>query len=353
MKAMVLEEFGTPLRLEEIETPAPGPDEALVQVVACGIDGTDLKLLDGFGYTPELPFIMGHEPAGVVAAVGDRVADFRPGDRVITYNFLTCGRCPFCLTHREQLCSNLAGIVGVRGRHGGYGEYFTVPARQLVAVPGQVHWLDAATCCDAGITAYHAVGRSRLRLGETIVVLGIGGVGSVITQLATAAGARALAVDRLDVKLERARRMGADVAFNANEVDIAAAVRELTDGLGADCVIDVVGSEETLTRGVAALRHGGRLVVVGYTPELYKLSGKWVAQNELEIIGSRCGRKQDLIDTLGLFAQGRIRSIVTDLYPLEEANEALAALRAGQVLGRAVLLTLAGQQIATEDWQSE
>jgi (R,R)-butanediol dehydrogenase/meso-butanediol dehydrogenase/diacetyl reductase len=138
--------------------------------------------------------------------------------------------------------------------------------------------------------------------------------------------------------------MGADEVLDSSKVDIPEAVRGLTDGLGADCVIDVVGNKETMTLGVDSLRHGGRLVIVGYTPDLYPLSGKQFAQNELEIIGSRCGRKQDLINTVRLVAEGKIESIVTDLFPMEEANEALAFLRESKVLGRAVLLTPAGRQ---------
>ena len=344
MKAAVLKEIGKPLQLEEVETPGPGPGEVLVQVMACGIDGTDLKLMDGFGYVPELPFIMGHEPAGIVAQVGDRVNDFQVGDRVVTYNFFTCGRCLLCRTHREQLCADMAGILGVRGKPGGYAEYFCMPAAQLVRVPEHVPWPDAAVCCDAGITAFHAVERARVRLGETVVIVGVGGVGSVAIQLAGAAGARVLAVDRLPVKLERARAMGADAALDSTQVDVTEAIGELTKGLGADCVIDVVGNEETMTYGVDSLRHGGRLVIVGYTPEHYALSGRQLAQNELEIIGSRCGRLQDLIDTVQLVAAGKIQSIVTDQYPLTEANQALASLRAGEVSGRGVLLTPAGQQ---------
>ena len=128
------------------------------------------------------------------------------------------------------------------------------------------------------------------------------------------------------------------------ETDVETEVRELTDGLGADCVIDVVGNEETLTYGVNTLRHGGRLLVVGYTPEIYGLSGRQIAQNELMLIGSRCGRLQDLASAVQLVAEGRIKSIVTDLYPLEKINDALDDLRANKVLGRAVLLTPAGRK---------
>ena len=135
MKAALLRAFGTPLSCEEVDTPVPGPEDVLIQVMACGTDGTDLKLLEGFGYRPELPFIMGHEPSGVIAEVGEAVVDFRAGDRVITYNFFHCGRCLNCRRGREQICPHLDRIVGVRGAAGGYADYLCVPARQAVAIP--------------------------------------------------------------------------------------------------------------------------------------------------------------------------------------------------------------------------
>ena len=115
MKAALLHEFGKPLRIERVPQPQPGAGEVLVRARACGIDGTDLKLLDGFGYVPELPFVMGHEIAGEVASVGAGVSDFAPGDRVAVYNFLTCGTCRYCRSFRDQLCLNMGGIVGVLG----------------------------------------------------------------------------------------------------------------------------------------------------------------------------------------------------------------------------------------------
>jgi propanol-preferring alcohol dehydrogenase len=335
---MVLTGFGQPLELRDVPTPVPGPDDVLVHVMACGIDGTDLKLLDGFGYQPELPFIMGHEPAGVVWRVGERVADFRPGDRVITYNFLFCGQCLPCRTFREQICPNMAGVIGVRGWPGGYAEYLKVPARQLVRVPAGVSWEDAAICCDAGVTSLHAVDRARVRFGETVVVVGSGGIGLTVIQFAKLAGARVVAVVRSGRRAARAREVGADAVINSGEEAVAPAIRRLTEGMGADCVIDCVGNQETMAYSFDSLRNGGRLSIVGYTPEEYPLNGRRLAQNEIEIIGTRCGRRQDLIDTVRLVSDGKLTSIVEERFPLREANEALAYLRAGKSLGRVVLV---------------
>jgi len=344
MKAAVLYELGKPLRWMDVPTPIPTPDQALVQVMACGIDGTDLKILEGFGYTPQLPAIIGHEIAGIVSQVGERVTRFKPGERVVIYNFVNCGSCPLCLLGRDQICANLKGVMGAKGLPGGYSEYVSVQENQLVALPENVPWPDAATCCDAGLTTVHALDRARLKLGESVLVIGTGGVGSVTLQLANAMGAFVIGVNRTAKRQQWAYANGADVVLNSGEVDIPSAVLELTHGLGVDCVLDVVGNRETISCGVASLRHGGRLVIVGYTPETYPVEGKYFAQNELELIGTRAGSKQDLIRTVQLMANGTIKSVVTDTFPMEEANEALKHLSAGQSHGRIIMLSPAGQQ---------
>jgi D-arabinose 1-dehydrogenase-like Zn-dependent alcohol dehydrogenase len=332
MKAAV-EETGAPLH--QAVTIAPGPDDAVIAVRACGIDGTDLKLLDGFGYTPDLPFIMGHEVAGVVESVGARVDTTRPGDRVVVYNFLIPPESPWYRGEREQLATDMLGVVGVKGHSGGYAEKLRVAARQLVAIPEGVGWRDAAVHCDAGLTAWHAVGRSHLAAGETVLVIGVGGVGSFAVQFARLAGARVVAAERTQAKLDWARKLGVDEAILFSE--IAARVRDLSAGHGADCVLDIVGTAETMTAAIDAVAVGGRIVVVGYTPDSFALAGKRLAQNELEVIGSRAGSRQDLAAALALTAARRILSIVTDHAPLDAVNEALAKLARGDVLGRLVL----------------
>ncbi|MCH2117235.1 MAG: zinc-binding dehydrogenase [Pirellulales bacterium] len=337
MKAAVLKEFGQPLAIEEVPQPTPAVGEVRIKVMACGIDGTDLKLVEGFGYRPELPLILGHETAGVIDAVGHGVAHLEIGQPVITYNFVIPPENPWYQSPREQLCPDVTRVIGVKEIAGGYAEYCTVPAQQIVPLPEGINWPDAAVLVDAGITAYHAVDRSRLKLGESVLVTGVGGVGSFVVQLARKLGARVMAVDRGKAKVKRALQLGAHVAFDADQTDVVEAVRSETAGRGVDCVLDIVGLRETLSAGIDTLAVGGRLVIVGYTPDEYPVSGKRMAQNELEIIGTRCGPRSDLHKIASLMADGSLQSIVTDRRPLEEANEALDQLRRGDVLGRLVL----------------
>ena len=250
MKAALLHKIGEPLRIEQLSKPEPGVGEVLVKVRACGIDGTDLKLLDGFGYVPQLPFVMGHEIAGEVAEIGAEVSDFAVGDRVAVYNFVTCGSCLYCRTFRDQLCLNMCGIVGVLDVPGGYAEYVCLPAQQLIRLPDGVSWVDGATCCDAGMTALHAVDRAHVSIGDTALVIGIGGVGSVVTQILTASGVEVIAVDIDEKKADWARQQGATTFIAANDGDIAVQAQELTGGIGVDRAIDVVGLESTMRAGV-------------------------------------------------------------------------------------------------------
>ena len=336
MKAALLHAFGQPLRIADLPQPKAGAGEALVRVRACGIDGTDLKLLNGFGYVPALPFIMGHEIAGEVVAVGAGVSDFAPGDRVAVYNFVTCGSCVYCRSFREQLCRNMSGIVGVLGVPGGYAECVCLPARQLIRLPAEVSFADGATCCDAGMTALHAVDRADVSIGDRVLVIGVGGVGSIVTQLLAASGVEAIAVDIDATKEDWALEQGASAFSSAAGEELVSLVQAFGGGIGVDRAIDVVGLESAMTAGFASLRPGGRMVVVGYTPEHFPLSGKILAQNEKEVIGARAGRRTDLSRCLKLYASGTLTSIVRGTFPLERVNEALARLRTG-VRGRIVL----------------
>jgi propanol-preferring alcohol dehydrogenase len=335
MRAAVLKAFGAPLVIEDLPDPVAGADDIVIDVQVCGIDGTDLKLLDGFGYTPDLPFIMGHEAAGVVHSVGSRVTSLTAGERVLAYNFLIPPDSRWFQSDREQLAPDMQGVVGVKNRNGGYAGKLLLPAYQVVRVPAGVAWHDAAVHADAGLTAFHAVRRARLTFGETALIIGAGGVGSFAIQYAKLAGTKVIVVERTPEKREWAKRLGADDAVATEQA--AALARAANAGRGFDCVLDLVGTEATMTTAMDAVAGGGRIVIVGYTPDTLPLSGRRLAQNEIEIIGSRGGSRSELAAALDLAATGKIRSIVTDRAPLADVNQALAKLKRSEVLGRLVL----------------
>jgi D-arabinose 1-dehydrogenase-like Zn-dependent alcohol dehydrogenase len=309
----------------------------LVQTKACGICGTDLHIRDGWGYTPELPFIMGHEPAGVVAAVGDRVARFKPGDRVVPNIFFTCGNCFYCRTNRETQCLDLEGILGVLRFPGGYGEYFKVRERQLFHLPERVSFSEGAIIADAVVTAVHAVRRGRVSPGETVMVISVGGCSAAAIQVCKAYGATVVCVVRSSEKRERALRLGADVALDSTRSPIPDAVRELTGGLGVHCVIDGVGDADTVNTGMESLCRGGRLVILGYTRDRYPLDPRQTAVHELEVLGTRSGGREDTAESIRLVGSENWVPVVTDFFAIEQVEQAHALMRQGKNLGRIVL----------------
>src|SRR2546422_343080 len=195
------------LRLEEIEDPKPGPGEVLVRIHAAGVCGTDLHILDGMIKPDPYPMTLGHEAAGVVELVGDEVM-LQPGVRVAIYNKIFCGTCEQCLLGRQNICDREADQLGFN-RDGGDAEYALVPERNAVPLPDGVDFPTASVLTCAGMTAVHATRLSDLRVGDTAVVDGIGGVGILVVQAAARAGATVLAVADTEEKLQLAKDHGA------------------------------------------------------------------------------------------------------------------------------------------------
>lgn len=337
MRALVLEAFGGPLVAREVPVPAVGPDHALVRVRNVGICGTDLKIRTGRMGLDVVPLIMGHEIAGEVAEVGPAVRGFAPGDRVVVNFYVTCRRCRFCRSGRDTLCPEVR-------QHGfsidgGFAEYVATPAANLCRVPDPVPLAQACILGDAVATAYHAVTRrARVGPGTTVVLVGVGGVGLHAVQVARLAGGRVIAVDVNEARLGLARDLGAEAVVQARSGPFHEAVGRLTDGQGADVVIEFVGSADTLASSYQSLARAGRLVFVGYTPEVpLPVLPRDLVRQETEIVGSRANTTRELEETMDLVARGQLRPIVDRVLPLEEVEAAYQALREGRVLGRTVV----------------
>jgi len=268
MKAAVLTRFLEPLEIRELPDPVPGPTDAVIRVEACGVCRSDWHLwqhdLTWVGVELALPTVPGHEFGGVVEAVGADIRGFRPGDRVTVPFHLACGRCQLCFSGRSNLCLAY-GIVGVH-HDGGYGQLVRVPNADvnLVALPDAVDAYAAAALGCRFMTAYHGlVDQVRIRPGEWVAVVGIGAVGLSAVQIASALGARVVAVSRNPEKLARAKAEGAVATVQASETAFLE-VKEVTGG-GADVAIDAVGSAETALAGVLSLAKGGRHLQLGLT----------------------------------------------------------------------------------------
>lgn len=337
MRALVLEEFGGPLIMKEVPTPAITPGEALIRVRNVGVCGTDLKIRAGRMGLNVLPLIMGHEVAGEVAEVGKEVEGFAPGDRVTVSFYVTCGRCQFCREGRDTLCLN----VRQHGfsLDGGLADYMKTPGVNLCKVPDQVPLDRACILADAVATSYHAVTkRAQVRPGKTVALVGVGGVGLHALQMALLAGGWTIAVDVNEPRLDLARKLGAHALVDARRGPFHEAVRQLTGGEGVDVVLEFVANTDTLPSSYLSLKRGGRLVFVGYTPELpLAVWPHELVRSELEILGSRATTKQELQETMDLVAQGRIRPIVDRVFSLEDVELAFDSLRQGNSLGRNVV----------------
>ncbi len=305
MKAAVLHKIGKPLSIEDVPVPQIGPNEVLVETRTCGLCRTDLHICDGLVYIPELPRILGHEPAGVVAQVGENVSGFEVGQHVVPYLFLTCGQCYYCRVGRDSQCTNSKGVLGVTV-NGGFAEYFVAPAKNLFVFPDNVPFETAGLTSCAVITAMHAFRRSRLGPNDTAVVLGAGGVAQSLIQILNVVGVRVVAISRSQEKLDKARQLGARLVLRVDAHDIAQQIKEFAGGDGAQFVYDCVGLSSTMKDSASYVMRGGQIIVIGVEPEFPEIDIIQIVQRELEIIGSRNGSREDFVDTIAMLASGII-----------------------------------------------
>ncbi len=342
MKAMVLERFGDRLVPMDLDIPQPGPGEALVRVMACGLCGTDLKIAAGMMPTVRLPHIPGHEVAGEVVEVGPNTGTAeatvaRPGSRVIVYVYVSCGSCEHCLSGHPNICTGVVRRVGVE-LPGGLAEYIKVPIANLFAFPDSLSFESACVLTDAAVVAMHAVrDRARIQPWEDVAVVGAGGIGIHAVQICARLGARVIAIDRRPERLSAAERLGAAGAVNGEAPDVVAEVGSISGG-GVDAVIDTAGTPESVSLSLRLLRRGGRAVMVGYSTvnpasvDTYRMHA-----NELTLLGTRHGTKQNLVESIRMAARGDLTAVVGKTLPLEAANEGLETLRQGRVVGRIVV----------------
>ncbi len=336
MKAALLTEIGKPFTVEEVPRPQMGADEVLVQTRTCGICRTDLHIQEGLAYVPALPHIPGHEPAGLVAAVGANVCGLAVGQRVVPYLFVTCGRCRYCRTGRDAQCVHSGGIIGVT-RPGGFAEYFVAPAANLLVVPDNVPFELAGLTSCAVVTAVHAYRRARLSLGDTAMVIGAGGIGLIMIQILEAAGLRVIAASRSPESLRLAAESHAQLTVPLTAEEALGSVRDFTDGAGVECSFDMVGTGATMKFAADCAARGGQIVVIGEEAEHPAVDTIAIAQRELEIVGSRNGSRQDAVDALAMMSAGIIRPRIDRRFPLSEFPEAIRYLRSGQPHGRVII----------------
>src|ERR671934_859843 len=343
MKAARLHAYHRPLELDEVDEPtAAGPLDVIVRIGAAGLCRTDLHIQEGQWAEKtgvELPYTPGHENAGWVHAVGPAVANVEVGDTVIVHPFISCGQCGPCRAGDDMHC--LSGSFPGIDRDGGFADFLQTSARSVVKLDPSLQPKDIAALADAGLTAIHAVKKAIpvLGPGTRVVVIGAGGLGHIGIQcLRALTPAEIIVVDPSERARALAGELGADatVAVDGRQVDT---VLEMTDGAGAEAVIDFVGEKGAIQDGVAMLRRAGSYYVIGYGENI-NVPTIDIISREINFVGNLVGSYNDLDELMTLTAQGRV-SLHTSVYPLEAVNDAMADLDNGRLQGRGILVPAA------------
>ena len=343
MRAVMFTEWQKFPTIEEIPVPEPGPGEVLLKVAGAGACHSDVALYHDFdANTPGAiapPFVLGHENAGWVEAVGSGVDPGLVGGAHLVYGPIGCGRCRMCSRGQDTYCENVASMpylgVGL-GRDGGMAEYVAVPARNLVPL-GDADPVAAATLSDAGLTPYHAIKLALPNLaggGKYALVIGLGGLGQLAVQMLTAlTGATVIATDMKSDAMARAAENGALTVPGGD--DQVAAIRELTGGRGVDAAFDFVGVTPTIATAQATIARMGRITIVGIAGGTAQWSF-FTNPYEATLTNTYWGTIEDLHDVVDLYRAGQIQPDV-ERYSMDDALEAYRRLQAGELSGRAVV----------------
>ncbi|MBH0176677.1 MAG: zinc-binding dehydrogenase [Nitrospira sp.] len=340
MNAVVFKEHGGPEKLsyEDLPIPTIGSGEVLVRVKACALNHLDIWIRQGNpAYPIPLPHVSGSDIAGVVEQVGAQVEGVTVGARVFVSPGLSCWTCENCLAGRDNLCSTF-GIIGAK-THGGYAEYVKVPFRNVLPMPENLTFEQAAAFPLVSVTASHMLfALAGLQHGETVLIMGAGsGVGSMAVQLAKLAGARVITTVGSDEKIPKAVVLGADAVINHGKEKVAERVKLLTEGKGVDVVIEHIGQEVWETC-MASLAKGGRLITCGATTgSEVKLDLRYVYSRQFTIKGSYMGTRAELVKVSELMGQKRLIPVIDRTYPLQEARAAQELMLSRKFFGKIML----------------
>src|SRR4051794_8589125 len=343
MRAARLHRYHEALRLDDVQEPrTKGPFDVVVKIGAAGLCRTDLHIQEGQwakNTQIALPYIPGHENAGCVHEVGPGVTNVEVGDTVIVHPYISCGFCRPCRRGDDMHC--LTGSFPGLDRDGGFAEFLLTGARSVVKLAPSVDPASVAALADAGLTAIHAVKKAApvLGAGTRAVVIGAGGLGHIGIQcLKALTPTEIIVVDPNEQALALASELGADHAIRVDGSHVDT-VREITDGLGAEVIIDFVGENGAVEDGIAMLQDGGFYHVIGYGQNL-DIPTIEIISREISFIGDLVGTYVDLEDLMTLEAQGKVK-LHTSTYPLDAINDAMADLSEGRLRGRGILVPAA------------
>ena len=335
MRAAITRDWND-IRIEEAPVPALEAGEVLVRVGACGICGTDLKIVAGVykgSWPPSFPFIQGHEWAGTVAALGEGLTGLQVGDRVAAENHKGCGTCANCRRGRYNLCE----VARSKGKayklyghsaQGAFAEYAARPAGLLHKLPDAVSF-EEGTIVNQGALGLHAIRRCRIEPGDTVAVIGPGLVGLITVQLAKAVGATRVIIAGRGPRLDLACELGADEVVDISMTDTVEGIRALTDGRGADCAFECAGAPEAVVASINCVKRGGRVALAGLTGnQNVAFNTDRIALDEVDVFGVRSSPNA-YPELINLIAAGKVnvKKLVSRVYPLEQINDAFDAFR--------------------------
>lgn len=341
MKAVLFREHGGTEKLvyEEFQKPTAGVGEVVVRVKACALNHLDVWIRQGNpAYPMPLPHISGSDIAGVVEEVGGQVEGVKIGERVFVSPGVSCWSCEQCLAGRDNMCKSY-GLVGAM-MHGGYAEYVKVPARNVLPIPGQLSFEQAAAFPLVSVTAWHMLFTlADVKQGESVLIMGAGsGVGHIAVQMAKVAGARVITTVGADDKIGKAKAIGADEVINHATEKVATRVREMTKGHGVDVVIEHIGPD-VWDVCMESLGKGGRLITCGATTGAeVKLNLRYVFSRQLTIKGSYMGTRAELVKAAEQVGQGKLKPVIDRTYLLSEARAAQEHLISRKFFGKIVLM---------------
>jgi propanol-preferring alcohol dehydrogenase len=349
MKAARIVNVNEPLQVQDVQTPKPKDSQILVKVQSVGVCHSDVHVWEGYyeGISGKqlkttdrgvkYPLTPGHEIAGIVDSLGEQVEGFSKYEKVLVYPWVGEGMCPACKIGQENLCDKPRSL-GIYS-DGGYAEYVLVPNfKYLVKIGDDMDTDTSAPLACAGLTSYGAIKNANLKPDENVVIVGTGGLGLMAIQLAKAVtGARIIAMDIDDKKLEVAKKEGADIIVNSKKEDPVKAIMELTGKLGADAVIDFVNATKTVETDMQFLRRRAKLLLVGLFGGELKLSLVTMPTRAYKIIGSYTGSLEDMVELVSLAKRGVIKQVVSKRFKLNQAGEALQMVKDGKIVGRGVI----------------
>lgn len=322
MKALMLEQYEN-LQVIDMPEPTCAPDEVLIRVAACGICGSDVHGYDGGSGRRIPPIVMGHEAAGVVTQAGADVKDYKPGDRVTFDSTVYCGQCEFCLRGEVNLCDNRQ-VLGVSctdyRRNGAFAEVVAVPARILYRLPESFP-MEEAAMLEAVSVALHGVRVSRLKGGESALVIGAGMIGLLTAQAARVAGCASVTIADIDeARLRMAVEVGIPDTLQLSGSDLVGEILRRTGGRGVDVVLEAVGRAETVVASVDCVRRGGTVTLIGNIQPEIPLPLQRVVTREIRLQGS-CASAGEYTEAIRLLASGAItvKPLISAVSSLEEA----------------------------------